>query len=73
MAWLWARLKWSLELSELTIFHISPKSQIHYLTQKPSFFNPTIWNYDDDQLSFVISDQTNIKLTMYKFLNLSQN
>ena len=53
ISWLWARLKWTVELSRLTIVRFLPNKQIHYVAYKSNLPSPTFWICEHNQISCI--------------------
>lgn len=57
VSWLIIRLKYTIELSRLTIFRIFPKTNTSMITLRLSFIHPSEWFFENNQSSCLTFDK----------------
>lgn len=73
ISWLVLRLKWTLELSRLTIFRLFPKTHSQMIPLRLSFIHPSEWFFDDNRSSCLTYDKVNNQFVIQILQPLSTN
>ena len=73
ISWIIIRLKWTVEISRLTIFRIIPKSNSQMVTLNLSFIHPAVWFFENNQSSCVTFDKKNNNFVIQTLQPISNN
>ncbi len=73
ISWLVARLKLTIELSRLAIFKLMPKAQIHEVSNISKSLPLTLWNYEENRVSFLCFDPLENQFLINEFPPISGN